>query len=332
MHDQLHYLEIASMTTCHPVERISCSPQQGADIIALDEATTATTTDSKSSCGMSKSERMPLTSIMSLDSGNVDTLMNVKMPKQQEPLVEDVSPVCFLEEIFMSTQEGQIIVSHIRNNQKAGANACIVFAKPRQEDIDAYDNDVIRAVRSGDVPKLRQLHTSGKSLNACNQFGESLLHMACRRGNIKVVEYLVHEAAVRLDCRDDYGRTPLHDACWTSTPNYDVMDCLLRRCSPALLLLEDVRGHTPFHYARTEHRPKWTTFLQERRQMLSLRISLVARYVPKSTPVPSSSSSLQIESSSDNVASNDSTSIVEHPQQTPPSQDLPSPLLQHSAV
>jgi ankyrin repeat protein len=156
--------------------------------------------------------------------------------------------------------------------------------KPKVEDIDAYDMEVVRAVRAGDVNKLKTLAESGKTLNACNRFGESILHMACRRGDIKIVRYLVEEANVRTDSTDDYGRLPLHDALWTSQPNIDVLDILIRHCPPNLLLAEDIRGHTPFDYARSEHLPKWTSFLQERRQLLELRIALFQKINAYSLP------------------------------------------------
>jgi ankyrin repeat protein len=179
---------------------------------------------------------------------------------------DEKHPVCYLKSLFALTTTGTKY-----DNQKFGPSR---FERPRSEEIDAYDIELVQAVRSSDVAKLKSISESGKTLNACNRFGESIIHMACRRGDSKVVKYLVEEANVRMDCCDDYGRTPLHDACWTSHPNFDVLDILIRHCPPNLLLAEDVRGHTPFDYARSEHLHKWTAFLQERRQLLELRIAL----------------------------------------------------------
>uniref|UniRef100_A0A7S1GN04 Uncharacterized protein n=1 Tax=Cyclophora tenuis TaxID=216820 RepID=A0A7S1GN04_CYCTE len=142
------------------------------------------------------------------------------------------------------------------------------FARPRDEDLAAYDSAVVTALRKSDLGQLRAMHTNGKSMNACNQFGESLLHMACRRADVKVVKLLVLEFHVRVDVRDDYGRTPLHDACWTTTPNFELMDVLVEAVDPRLLLAEDVRGHTPFDYARREHWNEWLQFLKDRKERL----------------------------------------------------------------
>ena len=142
------------------------------------------------------------------------------------------------------------------------------FNKPSQETMDAYNLDAVKAVREHDATKLRAMIAEGKSLDACNRFGESLIHMACRHGDEEMVRLLIFEGNVRLDMTDDFGRTPLHDACWTSKPNFVVLDILLQVCPPDLLLAEDVRGHTPFHYARREHWDQWVDFLKTRRDTL----------------------------------------------------------------
>ena len=140
------------------------------------------------------------------------------------------------------------------------------FIKPTEKAVAAYDATIVNAVRSANLDALRAAHK--ESLNACNQFGESLLHMACRRGNVDVVRYMVEEAKVNVHVRDDYGRTVLHDATWTARPNKDVMEVLLKAVTPEMLLAQDVRGHTPFDYARKEHWAEWVTFLSERQDRL----------------------------------------------------------------
>ena len=150
-----------------------------------------------------------------------------------------------------------------------------VFKKPSQEDLAAYDLEAVKAIRERDLEQLRAFHKQGRSLNACNQFGESLLHMACRRGDRETVSFLIREAEVRVDIRDDFGRTPIHDACWTSNPNFEVMDILISAADPYLLLAEDVRGSTPFDYARREHYSQWIKFLESREESLLRRIRLM---------------------------------------------------------
>lgn len=148
----------------------------------------------------------------------------------------------------------------------------LTFQKPSEEEISAYDLETVKAIRGNNLDLLRQLWRSGKSMDACNQFGESILHMACRRGYVKVVEFLLLEVKVRTDRCDDFGRNPFHDALWTPTPNFDVMNLLIDYANPSLLLTEDVRGNTPFAYARKDHSEQWISFLEKRGETLVDRI------------------------------------------------------------
>jgi ankyrin repeat protein len=143
------------------------------------------------------------------------------------------------------------------------------FHPPTPEQIEAYSNDAVNAVRSSDVDCLRTLLSNGQSLQCCNRFGESLLHVACRRSNAEVVSFLLHEAKVSPCIRDDYGRTPLHDACWRGNPEYEIVELLLS-VEPRLAYVKDVRGHRPFQYARREHWPNWREFIDRKRELILL--------------------------------------------------------------
>ena len=151
------------------------------------------------------------------------------------------------------------------------------FTKPTEEQIAAYDARKTNAVRSGDVATLRSLLESGEDLSCCNKFGESLIHMACRRSHIDVVRFLLQEAKVSLAVRDDYGRTPLHDCCWrpSSPYMYELMERLLTEGDPRMLLVKDVRGHAPFDYARKDQWQGWNDFLESRKDLLLSRLAEV---------------------------------------------------------
>ena len=141
------------------------------------------------------------------------------------------------------------------------------FHQPTKRDTEAYDKESISAIRAQDIPKLKEMYESGKSMQCCNSFGESLIHMACRRGYTEVIRFLISRAKVSIRVRDDFGRTPLHDACWTPEPNFELMDLLIAKDSD-LLLISDKRGHTPLQYVRKEHWGKWKEFLKSRRKLL----------------------------------------------------------------
>ena len=94
---------------------------------------------------------------------------------------------------------------------------------------------------------------------ACNRFGESVVHMACRRSTYEVVDFILsHIADLRL--MDDYGRCPLHDACWRADPDFNIVSLILSY-DVSLLLVKDCRGFTPLKYVRPEHWLQWCVFL-----------------------------------------------------------------------
>lgn len=138
-----------------------------------------------------------------------------------------------------------------------------LFEEPKQAEIDAYGFEALDAVRTRDIEKLKDFHKEGRPLKCSNRFGESILHLACRKGFPDVVDFLINIADVPVCVKDDFGRSPMHDACWTVTPNFELMDLLVEK-APDLLLVSDARGHTPLDYARREHWKKWVDYLTEK--------------------------------------------------------------------
>jgi hypothetical protein len=200
-------------------------------------------------------------------------------------------PVDVLRTI-MSAHNGASSSSEIATEGKddnASKEKTLTFQKPSEEDIAAYDIETVKGIRANNVELLRKLWESGKSMDACNQFGESLIHMACRRGYVKVLEFMLLEVKVRTERCDDFGRNPFHDAMWTPTPNFELMDLLIDHADPEMMLLEDVRGNTPFAYARADHGEQWISFLEKRKDKLLERLSGgTTKSVVKESPVKDS--------------------------------------------
>lgn len=144
----------------------------------------------------------------------------------------------------------------------------VPFISPiTEEDMANYDVDVVTATREEELETLRSMHAQGRTLSCCNRYGESLLHMACRRGFTDIVRFLVQEANVQIRVTDDCGRTPMHDALWNRDCQFGIVDLLLN-LDPSLFLLCDKHGHTPFMYARREHWDVWKQFLWDRREYI----------------------------------------------------------------
>lgn len=142
------------------------------------------------------------------------------------------------------------------------------FIIPSKEMVDAYTSEVLEAVRNNDLDYLKTMHKESKLVvNACNRFGDSLLHLACRRSHTDIVKFLIQDLKADIFIRDDYHRTPLHDAAWTAEPNFDLIHFLIEE-APEHLLMKDVRGFTPFDYVRQHDWGLWLRFLWERKTML----------------------------------------------------------------
>jgi hypothetical protein len=80
------------------------------------------------------------------------------------------------------------------------------------------------------------------------------------------MSYLLHEAGLNLLVWDDYGRMPLHDACWRGDPNFDMVEVLLR-AELRIAFIRDVRGLMPFNYVRREHQSAWRAIFDERKDL-----------------------------------------------------------------
>lgn len=157
------------------------------------------------------------------------------------------------------------------------------FLPPTAAMLEAYSTSIVMEVRNNNLAEVKKLFREGKfkyGVNACNRFGESILHIACRRGHLEMVKFLIGEAGLSCsEIRDDYHRTPLHDAFWTSTASPDVVEYLLEQPYVVdLLMAKDKRGFTPLDYSRGEDREKWLRFLWERRDLLKPTFSARAQY------------------------------------------------------
>ena len=138
----------------------------------------------------------------------------------------------------------------------------------------SYGPAIIRIVKDGDADKLRELMQAGLHPNCCNNHSESLLHMACRRGYIDVVKVFL-EFGANLQVSDDYGRTPMHDACWQNEMNFQVVEEILK-VDNRLFYMLDCRGSLPLSYVHKDHFEAWQEFLTNE--------EMLDKYFPKQAP------------------------------------------------
>lgn len=139
-----------------------------------------------------------------------------------------------------------------------------LYFEPYQE--SEIHIELLRALRGADLEKLRSLKEKGGDefeLEARNQFGENLVHLACRMGmSGDMLKFLVEDAKVPLNVRDRFGRTPLHNACMSAIPNFDNIDFVMRH-APKLVVFEDDKNKIPFELVPQRVFGRWTRFMSE---------------------------------------------------------------------
>ena len=96
-------------------------------------------------------------------------------------------------------------------------------------------------------------------MSACNKFSESIIHMACRRSEFEIVEFIIANGG-DISIVDDYGRTVLHDACWRSEARFDIATMILDFKIDLLFQL-DARGFPPLQYVPQELWIHWCAYL-----------------------------------------------------------------------
>eukprot|EP00977_Amphora_coffeiformis_P002044 scaffold381_cov178-Amphora_coffeaeformis.AAC.33 len=145
------------------------------------------------------------------------------------------------------------------------------YNQPTEHQLASYGKRILEVVKQNNVEEFRRILEAGLSPNACNDHGESLLHMVCRHGKLALFTVLI-AYDVDIQQTDDYGRTPsishthtryqMHDCCWASKPSFEIARCLLERDS-SLLFLFDARGSLPLSYVTKSLWGEWNHFMEQ---------------------------------------------------------------------
>lgn len=164
------------------------------------------------------------------------------------------------------------------------------YSKPTDYQQASYHVNLVKLVRQHDVAKFKSIVSSGISANPCNAYGESLLHMVCRRGDADLLQIML-DVGSNVQVADDYGRTPLHDACWAATPSFETVELIATR-DITLFHMTDSRGAVPLSYVRREHWPEWIEFLESKKDTWWPPIrgmdqpSVLVDVAPNERPIP----------------------------------------------
>mmetsp|Transcript_17770 Transcript_17770/g.38619 ORF Transcript_17770/g.38619 Transcript_17770/m.38619 type:complete len:705 (+) Transcript_17770:296-2410(+) len=138
---------------------------------------------------------------------------------------------------------------------------CGYHTAPSPLQLASFGTAVIKAVESDDSEQLSALLESGLSRNPCSSFSDYILCRSIKKGCVKSFRAQV-EAGADLRIADDFGRTALHHAAWAQSPNFEIVDVILK-ADKNMLRLTDRLGRTPLNYAHGAHRAEWIEHLKE---------------------------------------------------------------------
>eukprot|EP00752_Nemacystus_decipiens_P017518 g15701.t1 len=189
-------------------------------------------------------------------------LSNDEWLARLSPLVQSIPAGTHPEDFLHS-----ILKQRGYSTEMAAMKETVFHRAPEPDQVAAYDKAILRAVLDEDEAALERMRVSGRRMDACNRFGDSVLHMACRRGRAVALRFLLRAtgpAGVVLS--DDFGRTVLHDACWTASPRFDVASAVLD-VDTRLLRTLDSRGSSPLQYVPEDQWPLWCAFFESRKEM-----------------------------------------------------------------
>lgn len=242
----------SSHAFAHDIPQIECEPSQNKEPSKAHEACKRQRKGSKVESDMKPGSNRSYTNFTGVDE------------KRETPSLDpdgSDSPDDFLKKLLRSEFGIEI------NDDKTECQAVKpgFFAEISEDEKSSYAA-VVASARSNNVSELLSLLEEGHSLNCCNQFGESLLHISCRRGFVAMTRLILDQPGASVRLVDDCGRTPLHDLCWNPTPQLDICKWILE-VEPSLFFLKDRRNFTPFDYARREHWSIWKEFVLENKKL-----------------------------------------------------------------
>jgi Ankyrin repeats (3 copies)/GAF domain len=189
----------------------------------------------------------------------------IKMPLP-DPKTSTADPDEYLAQLVKALSPNQTVKLQI----KASHSMEDYFPPISEEQMARYSVNVVSMARNNDLDGIKALFAEhGRdALDCYNRFGEGLLTLACRRGFRDMVQFFMSdEVNLPVRVRDDYGRTPVHDACWNPAPLLEICEWIMEK-DPSLFLLADKRGFTAFQYARQSDWQVWRQFLFDHADLL----------------------------------------------------------------
>lgn len=175
--------------------------------------------------------------------------------------------------------------------------------EPTRYQIASYDLNLIRCLNENNLAEFEHMLDFGLSPNPCDKDGDSMVHLACRYGKADFLNCMVKHGCDLL-ISDKRGRTPLHEACSSSNPNFEIVEMLLS-ADPGFLQVADGRGTTPHMLVPRPQVSRWAHFLdrvqgtywpvRSNRRRLLAQSPLLAQVAPNSRPLRTPQNAMTLE-------------------------------------
>lgn len=203
------------------------------------------------------------------DEGKVGTGGGDGAPATNEAWLALLSPL--LPAVPVDTHPEDFLHEILRergySTEMVAVKDTVFHRAPEPEQVAGYDKAILSAVLDEDEVVLERMRASGRRMDACNKFGDSVLHMACRRGRVGALRYFLRVCGPGgVVLSDDFGRTVMHDACWTASPRFDVASSVLD-VDTRLLRMVDSRGSSPLQYVPQDQWALWCAFFESRKEI-----------------------------------------------------------------
>lgn len=223
--------------------------QDAARSTITDNDSLSTYDDSSSEDESSENKNNVICAQLSGIAKNVPSLQGG--PKEAESLV--VSPQVVLD--AMLRERGY-------STARFPGLSTAYYNRPTPLQQASYQNYFLQCIRTRQTAAVEAMLKAGLSPNPlqCSS-GESVLHLVCRAGNWQMLQLLLaHGASVQTV--NDFGRSPLHDAVWTTYPSFATVELLLDQ-DVRLLHVTDWRGALPLAYVPRHQWVAWGHFLEQ---------------------------------------------------------------------
>lgn len=159
----------------------------------------------------------------------------------------------------------QLLPSRGHSTAKFTALETAYYNTPTTLQRASFGTEFVLAVRTGNLPAVRAMLQAGISPGAANAQGETVVHIAARQGQAAVLQLLLQFGAT-VQCVDQLGRSPLHEACFSNASGmayWDVVETIIER-DERLFYVADSRAATPLSYVPLAQWESWQDYLQYR--------------------------------------------------------------------